>query len=98
MDVELDKKLTNLQTIMETNQKQISDNIKTIFTYLARQDNSRESEINRLRSSNQYNERVLKDFNDIKDKLTTYRKLFWGTVSGLVSILVIFLGLKAFLP
>lgn len=98
MDQELDKKLTNMLTIMETNQKQISDNIKSIFNYLSRENNSRANEINMLRSRNDYNERVLKDFNDVKDKLTTYRKLFWGLVGSLVGIAMIALSLKAFLP
>lgn len=98
MDQELDNRLKNMQTIMEANQKQISDNIRNIFNYLSRENKSRENEINLLRSTNQYNEKVLKDFNTVKETATTYKKLFWGTVGGLVSILIIVLGLKAFLP
>ena len=96
MDQELDKRLSNMQAIMEANDKQISDNIKTIYNYLSRENNTRQNEINILRSTNQYNERVLKDFNDIKDKLKTYRKLYWGLVGSIVVIAFITLSLIAF--
>lgn len=96
MDQELDKRLKNMQTIMETNQKQISDNIKTIYNYLSRENNSRQNEINILRSTNQYNERVLKDFNEIKESAKTYKKLFWGLVGSIVVIAFITLSLIAF--
>lgn len=98
MDVELDKRLKNLQTIMETNQASIKEEIKNIFSYLARENNSRVNEINTLRSTAQYNERVLKDFNELKEKLLTYKKLFWGTIGIIVSIIIIVLSFIAFMP
>lgn len=96
MDQELDKRLSNMQAIMEANDKQISDNIKTIYNYLSRENNSRQNEINTLRSTNQYNERVLKDFNEIKESAKAYKKLFWGLVGSIVVIAFITLSLIAF--
>lgn len=96
MDQELDKRLSNMQAIIEANDKQISDNIKTIYNYLSRENNSRQNEINILRSTNQYNERVLKDFNEIKESAKTYKKLFWGLVGSIVVIAFITLSLIAF--
>ena len=96
MDQELDKRIKNLQTIMETNQKQISDNIRIIYTYLSKENNNKDNEINDLRVETRHNKYILKDFDDIKNKLNTYRKLFWGVVGSLISIAFIVLTLKAF--
>lgn len=97
MDPELDKRIKNLQTIMETNQKAIKDELSLLRNYLAKDKRNTEEEIYKLRCDNQYNERVLKDFNAVKDSAKKYKQLFWGLTGSLAGLLTIFLAAKAFI-
>lgn len=97
MDQELDKRLRNMQAIMEANHLSLKDEIGKIYTYLSRENSNRAAEINTLRSTNQYNERVLKDFNNVKETANKYKRLYWGTICGLVGIVIIALAVKAFI-
>ena len=91
MEVELDNKLNEIQQGIDSNQKKQLNVLNQIFTKAKEVIDGDKVKIATLDADNRYYSRLTEDIVDLKKQLKKYKLLFWGTISSLTVLLIVFL-------
>ena len=91
MEAEFAEKLKEIQQGIDSNQKKQLTVLNQIFTKTKEVIDGDKVKIATLEADNRYYSRLSEDIVELRKQLKTYKKLFWGTIGSLISVLILFL-------
>lgn len=91
MEAEFAEKLKEIQQGIETNQNKQTRILNQLFTSAKEIIDRDKARIASLEADNRYYARLSEDVVELKKQLKNYKKLFWGTIGSLITLLIIFL-------